>query len=233
MLEVVSVQMTPDGRSVVETVGRWRFVVEEATRHSDGYLVSDVRRLDDMSVAEEEALETTHRRPKTPLLEKPPLLQFPAASLPSPPAEDDTSSVYSTTTTLHELKLSANDNGVEQSHSQDLQEETDQDPQTMSTLSLFTSCAEFIGAMQTRSASWLRSSVISAIGPMPTDPAAFTWWFASVMPVHESEKYKLLRLNSVRERLMLCTEWAIQARDRAVLGRAGRGGGSGDMCVIM
>ncbi|KZT12751.1 uncharacterized protein LAESUDRAFT_733361 [Laetiporus sulphureus 93-53] len=52
MLEIRNVQMLPDGRSVVETWGAWRFrIVERGTL--DGYVVARVERVDDWE--EEEA----------------------------------------------------------------------------------------------------------------------------------------------------------------------------------
>lgn len=46
MLEIRNVQMLPDGRSVVETWGAWRFrIVERGTL--DGYAVARVERVDD------------------------------------------------------------------------------------------------------------------------------------------------------------------------------------------
>ena len=65
----------------------------------------------------------------------------------------------------------------------------------------------FISKMRANSAPWLRSSVLSAYGECPTDPALFPWWFASILPISDQEKYKLLSMTSVRERLKLCAKW--------------------------
>jgi len=56
MLLIVNMHVMPDGRSIIESVGISRFRV---LRHGvlDGYLVGKVERVDDMSVAEEEAIE--------------------------------------------------------------------------------------------------------------------------------------------------------------------------------
>ncbi|KAI9639903.1 PUA-like domain-containing protein [Dioszegia hungarica] len=56
MLEIQSVQMLPDGRSMVETVGTQRFRLLEKGG-LDGYTVGRIERIDDISPEEEAALE--------------------------------------------------------------------------------------------------------------------------------------------------------------------------------
>lgn len=52
MLEIRSVQMLPDGRSMIETIGSWRFRVKD-TCSLDGYAVGNIER----SVARTTSLE--------------------------------------------------------------------------------------------------------------------------------------------------------------------------------
>lgn len=56
MLRIVNQQLLPDGRSMIETRGEWRFKV---IRHGmrDEYRIAKVERIDDISIAEEEELE--------------------------------------------------------------------------------------------------------------------------------------------------------------------------------
>ncbi|KAL8865424.1 MAG: hypothetical protein Q9174_006893, partial [Haloplaca sp. 1 TL-2023] len=54
---------------------------------------------------------------------------------------------------------------------------------------------------------WLHSRVIAAYGPPPDDPAIFPFWFASVVPIAEEEKFKLLATTSVRERVKMTARW--------------------------
>jgi Lon protease-like protein len=58
MLHIVNMQLMPDGRSLIETVGVSRFRV---VRHGtlDGYTIGKVERVDDISISEEEALEAS------------------------------------------------------------------------------------------------------------------------------------------------------------------------------
>lgn len=61
MLEIRNVQMLPDGRSVVETWGTWRFrIMERGMR--DGYMVARVERIEDY---EEELDESAVAPPRT------------------------------------------------------------------------------------------------------------------------------------------------------------------------
>ncbi|KAL2076211.1 hypothetical protein VTL71DRAFT_1154 [Oculimacula yallundae] len=86
---------------------------------------------------------------------------------------------------------------------------------TMSTHALFELGVAFVKKMREKSAPWLHARVFQAYGECPDDPALFPWWFASVLPTAETEKYKLLMTNSVRQRLKICAGWIteIEAQD--------------------
>lgn len=77
----------------------------------------------------------------------------------------------------------------------------------MSTQALLQHALNFITAARARSAHWLHERVLGAYGLPPTDPALFPFWFASVLPMRDEEKYKLLPITSVRERLKLTVHW--------------------------
>ncbi|CAK3920409.1 LON peptidase N-terminal domain and RING finger 1 [Lecanosticta acicola] len=66
---------------------------------------------------------------------------------------------------------------------------------------------EFIAKMQGRSANWLQQRVLDVHGQPPEDAALFPYWFASVLPISEEEKYKLLGTRTVRERLKITAIW--------------------------
>ncbi|KAK4956892.1 hypothetical protein LTR66_013338 [Elasticomyces elasticus] len=44
-------------------------------------------------------------------------------------------------------------------------------------------------------------------GGPPEDAALFPYWFASILPIADDEKYVLLRTTSVRERLKITAQW--------------------------
>lgn len=81
---------------------------------------------------------------------------------------------------------------------------------TMSTQELMEVGTAFVKRMREQSAPWLHNRVYAAYGDCPDDPALFPWWFASVLPTVETEKYKLLAMTSVRERLKTCAGWITQ-----------------------
>ena len=66
---------------------------------------------------------------------------------------------------------------------------------------------EFVTRMQGRSARWLQQRVLDIHGQPPEDAAIFPYWFASVLPISDEEKLKLLDTRTVRERLKITAMW--------------------------
>ena len=77
----------------------------------------------------------------------------------------------------------------------------------MSTSDLLNVGRDFIARMQAASAPWLHDRVLHSYGPPPTDAALFPYWFASILPIADDEKYKLIPTTSVRDRLKICAIW--------------------------
>ncbi|KAL9106170.1 MAG: hypothetical protein Q9227_008762 [Pyrenula ochraceoflavens] len=75
------------------------------------------------------------------------------------------------------------------------------------TQQLFQSALDFVARGRASSASWLEERTLAAYGQPPSDPAIFPYWFASVLPISDEEKYQMLPTRSVRERLKLCVRW--------------------------
>ncbi|KAK5017903.1 hypothetical protein LTR60_001728, partial [Cryomyces antarcticus] len=161
LLQILSVQMMPDGRSLIEACGVSRFKVK-AHGQLDGYTVGTIERVEDVSLAEEERLEAEE------------------TSLP-PAADNDAVGLLNRLPTRQLLIL-----GV-----------------------------EFVSKMQANSAPWLHQRILDAYGGPPNDPALFPYWFASILPISDDEKYKLLETTSVRERLKITAKW-IRRRGTAV-----------------
>ncbi|MCJ1409998.1 hypothetical protein MMC19_004083 [Ptychographa xylographoides] len=78
---------------------------------------------------------------------------------------------------------------------------------TMSTRDLLQIGISFIARMRAASAPWLRANVIASYGNPPEEPALFPYWLASILPIADEEKYKLLSTTSVRERLKITARW--------------------------
>ncbi|CAG8890840.1 unnamed protein product [Penicillium egyptiacum] len=165
LLMIERYELLPDGRSLVVATGVSRFrIVDSAMR--DGYFVARTERVDDISLAEEERLES----------------------------------------------METSTDGVNA-----LPEENESDPplDLMSTQQLLLLAKEFISTQRRSGAPWLHPRVMLAYGPIPTDAARFPWWFASILPISEEEKYPILAATSVRERLKISAKWArqLEARD--------------------
>lgn len=164
--------LLPDGRSLIETVGTYRF---RLLRHGslDGYLVGKVERIDDVSIAAEEALEAAET----------------ASSTRNFSAQDHFGAPPHHTSPRRPLSVSEVD--------------------SLPTRDLMEIGTSFVKRMREQSAPWLNNRVFQAYGECPTDPALFAWWFASVLPIHEVQKYQLLGTTSVRERLKICAQWIV------------------------
>jgi Lon protease-like protein len=152
LLHIANMQLLPDGRSLVETIGVSRFRVK-TWGMVDGYTVGKIERIDDISLAEEEHIEATEVGQQAP--------------------------------------------------SNDLLAQLD----TMSTSDLLQVGLGFIQRMRAASAPWLKANVLASYGNPPDDPALFPYWFASILPIVDEEKYKLLPTTSVRERLKITARW--------------------------
>ncbi|MCJ1254514.1 hypothetical protein MMC24_002329 [Lignoscripta atroalba] len=153
LLHIINIQIMPDGRSLLETVGVSRFKVKNWSM-LDGYVVGNIERIDDIPLAEEEHIEASETN-----------------SAPPPP--------------------------------NDLLGQLDH----LSTRELLQIGTTFIAKMRAASAPWLHENVIAAYGNPPDDPASFPYWFASILPIADDEKYKLLPTTSVRERLKITARW--------------------------
>jgi hypothetical protein len=132
----------------------------------DGYHVAKTERVDDISLAEEERLESMETSTASTEI-------LPEGSTPEPSLD------------------------------------------SMSTQELLLSAREFLTNQRRSGAPWLHPRVMLAYGPIPTDASRFPWWFASIMPISEEEKYRVLTATSVRERLKISARWArqLEARD--------------------
>lgn len=176
LLRIVSIEFFPDGRSLLETQGVSRFRINQ---HSwlDGYVLGKIEKIDDISLLEEEELESLETRRGQGVQD---FAQF------HPQQQERI------------LALSAS--GVL----------TVDDLDTMSTRELVQVGVDFVTRMRAQSVAWLTARVLQIFGECPTDPAIFPWWFASVLPVHDDEKYRLLGISSVRQRLKICCRWIVE-----------------------
>lgn len=87
---------------------------------------------------------------------------------------------------------------------------TRQDISTTPTQTLMDFATNFVRRMREQSVGWLTARILAIYGQCPDDPAIFPWWFANILPVRETEKYRLLETTSVRERLKICCIWIFE-----------------------
>ncbi|GKT87937.1 ATP-dependent protease [Colletotrichum tofieldiae] len=87
---------------------------------------------------------------------------------------------------------------------------TPEDLSKMPTSELLSLGVSFVERMRQQSVPWLAQRMLTIYGECPNDPALFPWWFASILPAKEYEKYKLLETRSVRERLKICCGWILE-----------------------
>ncbi|KAF9009062.1 hypothetical protein BDQ17DRAFT_97828 [Cyathus striatus] len=185
MLEIRSVQMLPDGRSMVETWGTFRFrILERGTL--DGYTVGRIERIDDYP---DDITEPTIE-----------------GSTVSQAADDDLSSpaaIFSPPVDLHRpLPPPSEGSSLSTACTRPRRPPTNDE--------LITTCRSFLDRLQRGTAPWVVQRLSSTYGPAPTDPAAFSFWVALILPIDEHEKAKLLPLRSPRLRLLLVVHWIEQ-----------------------
>ena len=179
LLHIENMHLMPDGRSLIETRGVSRFRVLQYGV-KDGYLIGKIERVDDITISEEETIEARE------------------TSQSSPTARSFTSVDHFGAPSNHSA-----------SRPRSVSEVKSSDIPYMSTRALYEMNIAFVKRMRDSSAPWLHSRIIDAYGDVPSDMALFPWWFASVLPMRDDEKYKLLQTTSVRQRLKITSGWVL------------------------
>ncbi|KAI0892857.1 hypothetical protein F4806DRAFT_488732 [Annulohypoxylon nitens] len=168
LLRIVNIEFFPDGRSLLETVGVSRFRVI-GHGELDGYVVGNIEKIDDISVAEEEAIEASETIGASGTRE---LATAPPSPGPAHPEQAIPARSRAMSVSLDDLE-------------------------TMSTRELVELGVDFVRRMRAQSVAWLTARVLAIYGECPTDPAIFPWWLASILPLKDEEKYRLLGTSSV------------------------------------
>ncbi|KAG5965777.1 hypothetical protein E4U56_001584 [Claviceps arundinis] len=230
LLRIIDAQFYPDGRSLVETVGLTRFRV---VRYGelDGYTVAKTERIDDVSLEEEEAIEAAEATGWVHDHETFTTLTTTTSSTSTSttatavtccetlehdhdnghanvPLEGTASTT--TTTNSHGMNSSPHHEDASQISPHHLGSVTASELHTMSTRALMRFATEFVTRMRSKSVPWLTERMLAIYGECPHDPALFPWWLASMLPVRDLEKYRLLATSSVRERLKICCLWIVE-----------------------
>lgn len=221
LLRIENTERYRDGRYLIETVGVHRFRV---TRHGelDGYAVGEVERIPDAPLEEEEAQEAAEVRSDEDGRGMSPAREGGAHGETS----GTTNGMNGTGTSNGEPGINGttqsniqgeqhSDTEMPSGHSQLSQDTEDWVPRTtaelnwMTTQELFRFVHDFVSRTQDRSLPWLTDQMLRIYGPPPQDPANFPWWLASILPIINEEKYRLLGTSNVRERLKICGAWIL------------------------
>lgn len=194
LLRITNVHYYPDGRSLIETTGVSRFRV---LSHGsvDGYAVGRIERIDDISLEEEEASEAREATPEV-------------ASAQSSERSSPVERLSPTGRTPPNRPSSGSPRSASERKSRSPENTTE--IETMSTQRLMDYALDFVQRMQTQSVPWLTERMLTIYGECPEDPAVFPWWLASMLPVRDLEKYRLLGTSSVRDRMKICCSWIVE-----------------------
>ncbi|KAG1754059.1 PUA-like domain-containing protein [Suillus paluster] len=188
MLEIRSVQMLPDGRSMVETWGTHRFRILE--RGSlDGYMIGRVERIDDYEdLPDDWESEIEEHVPSS------------SSSAPSSSSSSSTSSHAAPSQHLFSRIMS------------NLSQPPSPTDPPLSTAALLQTCHTFLEQLRAGTAPWVVQRLNHTYGPQPPDEDldAFSFWMGMVLPIDEHEKAKLLPIKSARLRLRMVMGWIEQ-----------------------
>lgn len=180
MLEIRSVQMLADGRSMIETVGSYRFRLLDKGA-LDGYTVGHIERYDDISPEAEAELEAAAMRRNQEI--------------------DASNSTTSTNTASANASSNSNPTGNASTPAEEPESPrmpgaappsllpppstpgTSETEREQSTEELIATCVSFIETIKSGSAPWLMTRLNSTYGPMPEphEVEKFGYWIASVM----------------------------------------------------
>lgn len=220
MLDIKSIQMLPDGRSMVETVGSYRFrLLEKGSL--DGYTVGRVERIDDIDDEDEAELERLSiARARQAKQEQQRQAQQTAAddAIARRPSPQRTQSAFDVSQSSSQESPAAGSSSSAAVGAQTAAAPVEPlSPEQLpdiepSTTELMAICVSFIDQLRSGSAPWLLQRLNNTYGPMPDTPSEFSYWMALVMPIDEYEKARLLPIRSPRLRLRLIVHWVEQLR---------------------
>ena len=187
MLEIQNLQTFDDGRSLVETVGVYRFkILESGTL--DGYNVGRIERVEDVDDEEEAELEAMAMARGA--------VRRQTASQTSTDAPVTQEDISATNTPIAQEPAASTPTIVSASEPQISEDpEAAIDTSELTNDQLIGVCKGFVDALREGSTPWLLQRLNNSVPPMPDDPKHFTWWMAMLMPIDDHEKARLLQVS--------------------------------------
>jgi Lon protease-like protein len=206
MLEIQNVANLDDERAIVETIGAYRFKVV-STDLKDGYHVARWEQINDLSPEEQSYQERMEIMTATARKFKAKHKAKSNASIPAPgsgPAFGPAMLSLGTMIVTQGQAWASRSQGSSSAQPAVLDDLTELEMQ--STEDIIHSIRHFIDSFRNANSSWMQQHT-ARFGPAPDSPNAFVWWAAMTIPLAEQEKYRLLQVNTTRERAKLLMTW--------------------------
>jgi len=180
--------MLPDGRSMLHTLGISRFRILEKDS-LDGYMVGRIEAIEDLAedldiLVDELDIDRALQLSSEPTTPSTQTTEPQAVASPSFSAESSSSAPMSGSPSRAPVSYEA----------------------------LMSRCHIFLEQLRVGAAPWVVQKMNESYGPMPTNPAKFSFWMALVLPIDDQEKAKLLPIKSTRLRLRLIVHWIDQLK---------------------
>ncbi|KAI9264734.1 PUA-like domain-containing protein [Sporodiniella umbellata] len=224
VLELNRIQTLPDGRSIVEAVGTYRFRVKEV-ESVDGYHVASFERVDDLEceqqtlieqqqILQASALRVRSAHPSPTPQTRPIVAPTPRRSW-AQQAHPQTQAVVSRAPWLqmHVRGVSAAGKKPQaNTATPPVLSKNNKAPNELTTDELIQELIQFIQRMnaqkQTQASAWITMfGKLPAFEELARDKSKLIWWFVNVIPLAEDEKVSLLSIRTLRERALMVFAW--------------------------
>ncbi|KAG9016222.1 hypothetical protein FRB93_011696 [Tulasnella sp. JGI-2019a] len=234
MMQILSIQLLPDNRSIceVQAVGRFRVV---QTRAVDGYIVAKVQTVEDIEAVGSEISSSPSSSVDTSpvagssslpapsssshsLRHVPPSVTLSPPSPPRPPSpgpEASSSSRQVRPSSPSVLSTrQASSSTILISPPSPSQPPSSPDSDDLS--NMLSVCTKFVEQLRSDAAPWVVQRLNNSYGDEPPkeDLVAWCWWLASLLPIDDHEKAKLLPIRSPELRLRLICHWIQKLNDQ-------------------
>ncbi|CAO3695723.1 unnamed protein product [Umbelopsis ramanniana] len=207
MLEIQNVANIDDDRAIVETIGAYRFKVV-STDLKDGYYVARWEQIDDLSPEEQSYQERMEIMTATARKFKAKNKAKSNASIPAPgsgPSFGPAMLSLGTMIVTQGQAWASRSLGSTSTQQSSLMDDITE-LEMQSTDDIIHCIRQFIDSFRNANSSWMQQHT-ARFGPAPDSSNAFIWWAAMTIPLSEQEKYRLLQVNTTRERAKLLMTW--------------------------
>lgn len=209
MLEIRNVANLEDDRAIVEAMGAFRFKVV-AHDLKDGYHVARWEPINDLSPEEQsyqermEIMTATARKFKAKNKAKSNASMLAPGS--GPAFGPAMLSLGTMIVAQGQAWASRSSQGSQNTKSSQQVPDEVTELEMQTTEDIIASIRQFIESFRSSDTAWVHQHT-SRFGQAPDSANTFVWWAAMTIPLSEQEKYKLLQVNTTRERAKLLMTW--------------------------